>query len=44
MSGPGPPLASSPEVTATGDEDAQDNHGQNRGDARGYARPVEIDE
>ena len=44
MSGPGLPLASPPEVTATGDEDAQDNHGQNRGDARGYARPVEIDE
>ena len=44
MSGPGLPLAPPPEVTAAGDDDAQDNHGQNRGDARVYARPVEIDE
>ena len=44
MSGPGLPLAPPPEVTAAGDDDAQDNHGQNREDDRGYARPVEIDE
>ena len=34
MLGPGLPLAPPPEVTAAGDDDAQDNHGQNRGDAR----------
>ena len=44
MTGPGLSLAPPPEVTAAGDDDAHDNHGQNRGDARGYARPVEIDE
>ena len=34
MSGPGLLLAPPPEITAAGDEDAEDSHGQDRGDAR----------
>ena len=34
MPGPGLPLAPPPEITAAGDEDAEDSHGQDGGDAR----------
>ena len=34
MPGPGLPLAPPPEITTAGDEDAEDTHGQDGGDAR----------
>ena len=44
VTGPGLPLTPSPEIATSGNAEAQDNHGQNRRDARGDACPVQVDE
>ena len=44
MAGPRLSLTPSPEVTASGNKEAKDNHGQHGGDTSGNTRPMQVDE
>ena len=44
MTGPGLALAAAPEITASGNKEACQHDGENRGEPRAKAGPVEVDQ